>query len=331
MTLRLAPLTPTEILTALKGAGLDIYEMPGWRDRCRCHTGSHELGVGRRGVGWGPTRGVMWHHTAGPMLAGQAAIDYTRNILIDGNGSTVGPLCLAGIDADGRILLVGAGRANHAGGISQAALDALQDGTLGTAGNRNLRGSGVDGNTYTVGWEILAPGAPNAAQRAAGIKATAAILQALGLRGTAVIGHGEGSDQRDWSDPGLDMGTVRRDVTALLADPARPLDPLEEDMPITDSDVQRIAKAVLDSYTTPRGHGLLAQAAAKGITQTGVPAVLGRIAAAQGVNTKDLAAALAATLTPTIRAAVLDAAKQGGTPDAVADAVVARLGDALTQ
>lgn len=328
MASRLTPLTPTEILAALKGAGLDIYQMPGWRDRCRCHTGPHEQGVGRRDVGWGPTRGVMWHHTAGPMLAGQAAIDYTRNILIAGNGSTVGPLCLAGIDADGRILLVGAGRANHAGGISQAALDALRDGTLGTAGNRNLRGSGVDGNTYTVGWEILAPHAPNAAQRAAGIKATAAILSALGLRGTAVIGHGEASDQRGWSDPGLDMGTVRRDVTALLADPALPIG--DEDMPLTDTDIARISKAVLDSYTTPRGHGLLAQAAAKGITQTGVPAVLSRLAAAQGVNTKDLAAALAATLTPTIRAAVLDAAKQGGTPDAVADAVVARLGDALT-
>ncbi len=329
MASRLAPLTPTEILAALKGAGLDIYEMPGWRDRCRCHTGSHEMAVGRRDVGWGPTRGVMWHHTAGPMLAGQAAIDYTRNILIDGNGSTVGPLCLAGIDADGRILLVGAGRANHAGGISQAALDALRDGTLGAAGNRNLRGSGVDGNTYTVGWEILAPGAPNAAQRAAGVKATAAILQALGLRGTAVIGHGEASDQRDWSDPGLDMGAVRRDVIAALADQASPQLP-EDDMPLTDTDIARISKAVLDSYTTPRGHGLLAQAAAKGVANTGVPTVLARVAAAQQLDARDLAAAVAVQLTPALRQAVLEAAKQGGSPDAIADAVVARLGDALT-
>lgn len=329
MTARLTPLTPTEILAALKGAGLDVYEMPGWRDRCRCHTGSHEAGVGRRNVGWGPTLGVMWHHTAGPMLAGQAAIDYSKAILIDGNGSTVGPLCLAGIDADGRIILVGAGRANHAGGISQASVDALRNGTLGTSGNRNLRGSGTDGNTYTVGWEILAPGAPNAKQRAAGIKATAAILAALGLPGTATIGHGEASDQRDWSDPGLDMGAVRRDVIAALTDQASPQLP-EEDMPLTDSDIERISKAVLDSYTTPRGHGLLAQAAAKGVASTGVPTVLAKLAAAQQLDARALAAAVAVQLTPALRQAVLEAAKQGGSPDAIADAVVARLGDALT-
>ena len=232
-------LTPTEILAALTGAGLDVYQMPGWRDRCRCHTGSHERGVGRRAA-FGPTLGVMWHHTAGPMLGGQAAIDYTKNILIDGNGATVGPLCLAGIDKDGRVLLVGAGRANHAGGMSAAARDALRLGTLGTSGNRNLRGRGVDGNTITVGWEILAPHAPNSTQRQAALVATAAILRALGKPGTAVIGHGEASDQRDFSDPGLDMGAVRRDVTALLTHTARPVQ--EDDMQLTDQ-IQTVDKS----------------------------------------------------------------------------------------
>ena len=348
-------LTPTEILAALTGAGLDVYQMPGWRDRCRCHTGSHERSVGRRAA-FGPTLGVMWHHTAGPMLGGQAAIDYTRNILINGNGATVGPLCLAGIDKDGRILLVGAGRANHAGGMSAAARDALRNGTLGTSGDRNLRGRGVDGNTITVGWEILAPHAPNSTQRQAAIAATAAILRALGKPGSAIIGHGEASDQRDFSDPGLDMGAVRRDVTRLLADPARPVTPVtpvqeDDDMPYTEQQLKAIIrdtmheimgggynaatqKALGDALASERGHTLAAQAAQKAISDwSRIPQALAAISAKVGaqVDEKTLAAAIVAGLTGEVRDAVRDAATQGGSPDAIADRVVARLGEALTQ
>lgn len=339
-------LTPSEILAALTGAGLDVYQMPGWRDRCRCHTGSHERGIGRR-ASFGPLLGVMWHHTAGPMLSGQAAIDYTQNILIAGNGHTVGPLCLAGIDADGRILLVGAGRANHAGGISAAARDALRLGTLGTSGSRNLRGRGVDGNTITVGWEILAPHAPNARQRQAGITATAAILQALRLPGVATIGHGEASDQRDFSDPGLDMGAVRRDVTALLSDPARPIE--EDDMPYTPDQLKSIIrdtlhevmgggynaatqKAVGDALASTRGHTLAAQAAQKAIVEwSQIPANLAALQKQVGapIDMQALAAATAAALAPELRAALADVGIQD--PETVADAVVDRLGKALTK
>ena len=84
---------------------------------------------------------------------------------------------------------------------------------------------------------------------AAGIKATAAILHALGLPGAAVIGHGEASDQRDWSDPGLDMGAVRRDVTRLLADPTLPIG---DDMPLTDAEIKRISDAVWYRKPTPK-------------------------------------------------------------------------------
>lgn len=230
------PLTPSQILAALRSSGLDVYEMPGWRDRCRCHNGSHERGESPSGRAWGAWNGVTLHITAGAALGGQAAINYTSGILIGGNGVTPGPLCMAGIDADGRIILVSAGRANHIGSISQASLDAMTSASFSLSGYDDKRGHGVDGNTHTLGFEILQPGVPNPAQRDAAVRAAAALSRAAGWTGQEVHGHGECSDQRGYSDPGLDMGAVRRDVMALVRNPAstptlpEPTIPQEEDM-----------------------------------------------------------------------------------------------------
>ena len=85
-------LTPREIERVLRDAGLTVTVMPGYYDRCRCHTGSHEKGVGPR-ARFGPVLGVMVHHTAGSLVSGARAYAYTTNILIAGNGAndTVGP------------------------------------------------------------------------------------------------------------------------------------------------------------------------------------------------------------------------------------------------
>ena len=208
--------TPDEILAAFRAAGLAVVEMPGWRDRCRCHTGPHRPGPGVARA-WLPWRGITVHHTAGPMLYGDRALAYTRNILIGGNGSVPGPLCLAGIDGDGRIIMVSAGRANHVGSISRAAVNAMAAASFSLSGYQDLRGRGIDGNAITLGFEILAPGAPSATQRQAVIRASAALCRLAGWTGQEVHGHGEVSDQRDYSDPGLDMGAVRREVMALVS------------------------------------------------------------------------------------------------------------------
>lgn len=208
--------TPQQIVDAFRAAGLTVHEMPGWRGRCRCHNGSHEKRESPS-RDWQTPKGITWHHTAGPTLTGQKAIDYTQNILIGGNGQTPGPLCLAGVDGDGRIIMVGAGRANHLGSISQSAAAAIRNGSWSTAGSQNLRGRGVDGNSFTYGFEALAYGAPNAAQRDAMVRASAVLCKLLEIKPAAVHGHGEASDQRDFSDPGLDMGRARRDVAATLA------------------------------------------------------------------------------------------------------------------
>lgn len=212
-------LTPTQILSALKGAGLDVYETPGWRDRCRCHSGSHERHENPTGRRFGPLYGFTVHHTAGPSLAGDRALAYTDNILVAGNGATVGPLCLAGVDSRGRIILVGAGRANHIGGVSARSIEAMRTGAFSMSGYQDLRGSGNDGNTYTLGFEILARGKPNGVQIDATVRAIAALCRASGIGAGSVHGHGECSDQRDFFDPGLDMGAFRRAVRDLINRP----------------------------------------------------------------------------------------------------------------
>lgn len=209
--------TPDQILAALKGAGLDVYQMPGWRGRCRCHAGSHETKTKPTGRAWYGPKGITWHHTAGPMLSGQAAIYYTARILVAGNGAVPGPLCMGGIDADGRILLVSAGRANHIGYISQKAASAITNATWPTSGYTDWRGAGVDGNAFTYGWEILAPMTPNGKQIDAAVRATAALNKLCGLSARSTHGHGEASNQRSYVDPNLDMGAIRRRVGASMS------------------------------------------------------------------------------------------------------------------
>lgn len=203
---------PQAIVDGFRSAGLTVVELDGWRDRCRCHAGSHEKRVQPTGRAFRSFHGVTWHHTAGPMLGGQAAIDYCKQILVRGNGVVPGPLCLAGVDKDGRMIMISAGRANHIGSISQRSLTAMRNASFSLEGSQNLRGSGVDGNAYTLGFEILAPGVPNDKQREATKIASAVINDLCGWSGQETHGHGECSDQRGFSDPGFDMGRVRRDV-----------------------------------------------------------------------------------------------------------------------
>ena len=211
-------LAPEQIVQAFRDAGLNVVEMPGWMDRCRCHDGAHRTDP-KKVRSFGPINGITIHHTAGPMLSGDQAIQYTRDILIAGNGNTPGPLCLAGVDADGRMIMVGAGRCNHIGSVSQASINAMQSASFSMINSQNLRGSGVDGNTHTYGFEALAPGAPNAAQVNAMVTAAAALCRLYGWDGGEVHGHGECSNQRDFSDPGLNMGEFRTNVRSLLTIP----------------------------------------------------------------------------------------------------------------
>lgn len=91
------PFKLTWLPTALKNAGLKVAEVPGWPNR---------------GVADMPAaKGVMCHHTAGPVAGNMPSL----NVLVNGRPDLPGPLCQLGLGRDGTYYVIAAGRANHAG------------------------------------------------------------------------------------------------------------------------------------------------------------------------------------------------------------------------
>lgn len=92
------PMSADRFLKALKDEGVTVVEVGSWRSHNRNSKGA-----------WGPVNGVMIHHT---VTSGSArTVDICRN----GYSGLPGPLCHGVITKDGRVHLVGYGRANHAG------------------------------------------------------------------------------------------------------------------------------------------------------------------------------------------------------------------------
>jgi hypothetical protein len=100
---------------------------------------------------WGPVNGIGNHHT------GAADNKAGRDVLWNGYAALPGPLCHAGIQTDGYVLLNGWGRANHFGlGDS----DVLQHVTNEDYGKKTLvpRKADVDGNSHFYGFEWMYDG-----------------------------------------------------------------------------------------------------------------------------------------------------------------------------
>ncbi|WP_220293272.1 N-acetylmuramoyl-L-alanine amidase [Streptomyces sp. MBT84] len=92
------PPSAATFLAALKAEGVTVVEVGDWEHHNRAGHGA-----------WGPVHGVMIHHT---VTKGTAS---TVQICRDGHTDLPGPLCHGVIAKDGRVHLVGYGRANHAG------------------------------------------------------------------------------------------------------------------------------------------------------------------------------------------------------------------------
>lgn len=92
------PLTAAAFVKALAGEGVIVVEVGDWEHHNRAGHGP-----------WGPVNGVMIHHT---VTKGTAT---TVGIVRDGYADLPGPLCHGMIAKDGRVHLIGYGRANHAG------------------------------------------------------------------------------------------------------------------------------------------------------------------------------------------------------------------------
>lgn len=197
------PLSASAFLAALKAEGVAVVEVDGWRTHNRNHKGP-----------WGPVHGVMIHHT---VTKGSAT---TVAICRDGYAGLPGPLCHGVITKDGRVHLVGYGRANHAGSGDDDVLTAvIAEKPLPAPNEAN-----TDGNSRFYGFECenLGDGRDPwpAAQVEAMVRAAAALCRAhnWGEDGdTSVIGHKEWQPGKpDPAGPGVSMPDIRGRVAERL-------------------------------------------------------------------------------------------------------------------
>ncbi|MBP5922193.1 LysM peptidoglycan-binding domain-containing protein [Streptomyces sp. LBUM 1483] len=126
------PLSAVKFLAALKNEGVTVVEVGDWEHHNRNHIGP-----------FGPVHGVMIHHT---VTSGSAK---TVRICRDGYAGLPGPLCHGVITKDGRVHLVGYGRANHAGSGDDDVLKAVIAEKAVPAANEN----NTDGNRHFYGFE----------------------------------------------------------------------------------------------------------------------------------------------------------------------------------
>ncbi|MEU8706037.1 N-acetylmuramoyl-L-alanine amidase [Streptomyces sp. NPDC048565] len=195
------PLSAAKFLAALKAEGVTVVEVGNWRTHNRAGHGA-----------WGPVHGVMIHHTVTKGTAN------TVKIVRDGYAGLPGPLCHGMIAKDGRVHLVGYGRANHAGlGDDDVLAAVIAERRLPTDNEAN-----TDGNARFYGFECenLGDGKdpwPDV-QVEAMVRASAALVRAhgWGKQGTtSVIGHLEWQPGK--VDPkGVSMGGLRRRVAERL-------------------------------------------------------------------------------------------------------------------
>ncbi|MEV1097511.1 N-acetylmuramoyl-L-alanine amidase [Streptomyces sp. NPDC049952] len=166
------PLSADRFLTALLDEGLDVIESGSWRTHNRNTKGP-----------WGPVHGVMMHHTV------TKGTSTTVRIVKDGYSGLPGPLCHGMIAKDGRVHLVGYGRANHAGlGDPDVLAAVIAERTPPTDNEAT-----VDGNRHFYGFECenLGDGRDPwpEAQLLAIEKVAAALCRAHGWSVRSIIRH----------------------------------------------------------------------------------------------------------------------------------------------
>lgn len=172
--------------THLRRWGLKVETADGWKTRGRPYDFS--------------PKAVICHHTASNSASGNFA---SNNIVTDGRSDLPGPLCQFLLGRDGRVRIIAAGYANHAGyGGPRAGIP------------QNL------GNTFTYGIEAENNGIGekwSKAQLNAYYRLCAALLNHMGIKDVdKVFAHKEWTSRK--IDPaGIVMDEFRNRVKAALA------------------------------------------------------------------------------------------------------------------
>lgn len=175
---------------ALRDAGLNVEEQPGWQTR-----GHGDMGV---------VRGVLCHHTAGKKDGNMPSL----GIVINGRPDLAGPLCNLALGRDGTFFIVAAGRAYHAG--------------------RGLWQGVSNGNSSLIGIEAENTGLPNdqpwpEVQMDAYAKGCAALLKHIGAKPIMCAGHAEYALPKGRkSDPSFAMPTFREKVATFMGATVQP-------------------------------------------------------------------------------------------------------------
>lgn len=177
----------TDLADVVRTSGLTVVEVPGWRTRGH---GSMKA-----------VRGVVLHHTAGGATGDYPSLSVVR----DGRAGLAGPLANLGLTRSGKVLVIAAGLAYHAGAGSGFGLP--ENGA----------------NAYMLGIEAESTGSVagdwTAAQLDAYPRLAAALARGYGFDVGMVVAHKEWApgrkvDPRGW--PG-DMAAFRSSVSAVLS------------------------------------------------------------------------------------------------------------------
>jgi hypothetical protein len=171
--------------SVLRAAGCSVVEVKGWEER-----GRGDLS----GI-----RGVLLHHTAGPLKGDAPSLP----IVINGRPDLPGPLSQLFLARSGVWHVVAAGRANHAG--------------KGIWTGLTLDG----GNGYLLGVEAENTGLANdpwpAGQYESYVVGVTAILRKINAQAIMAVGHKEYAQPAGRkSDPSFDMVAFRAKVAAKL-------------------------------------------------------------------------------------------------------------------
>lgn len=193
-------MTPTELLDAFDIWGVDYFEHPGWRDH------------NRNGHGGNERNGIMIHHTG---MNNPPSVQ--TKVLWNGRSDLPGPLCNWGQTLMGRAILIGNGRANHAGEGSSITLNRIVNEDYRLRDELVPGPDNTDGNAHLYGQESMYDGSRPMSKRM--YRNTqlccAAVCDFHGWSAKSVIGHREWTRRKP--DPGhLNMGDFRSDLRNLL-------------------------------------------------------------------------------------------------------------------
>jgi hypothetical protein len=236
-----APMPAADFLNCLRDEGISIVEVGDWETHNRNSKGP-----------WGPVSGVMIHHT---VTKGSAT---TVELCRKGHSSLPGPLCHGVITKDGKVHLVGYGRANHAGLGDPDVLAAVIAERQPPADNEAT----VDGNRHFYGFECenLGDGKdpwPDE-QIEAIVRAVTAICRHHDWTARSAIRHLDWQPGKiDPRGPGMDWDNVLDRVTARLAGttPTTPKPPAPKPLPKPRKPVVDLSKLVAAARSNPAAKG----------------------------------------------------------------------------